>query len=316
MVGVKVNVDNFARAETDRMFNDLQRDAGGVDRWHHSRVPTPLDHQTVIRMNRDTLYSLAVVDISAGATISIPDTGDRYASVMIVNQEHYINRIFHQSGDYELTVDDFDTPYVVAAARVLVDPNNPDDVSAVNVIQDGFAVSAKSDRPFVTPAYDQQSLDDTRAALLELAKGVGGTTRMFGRKDAVDPVRHLIGTAAGWGGLPEQEAFYVIGESGLPASEYQVTVRDVPVDAFWSISVYNAEGFFEPNDRNTNSINSVTATPDADGSVTVHFGGCDDDRPNCIPIMEGWNYAVRLYRPRPEVLDGSWSFPPVEGARS
>ena len=46
-----------------------------------------------------------------------------------------------------------------------------------------------------------------------------------------------------------------------------------------------------------------------DGSVTVHFGGCSDDRANCLPIMEGWNYLVRLYRPRPEVLDGTWTFP-------
>ena len=86
-------------------------------------------------------------------------------------------------------------------------------------------------------------------------------------------------------------------------------MRDVPVDGFWSISVYNAAGYFEPNDRNAYSVNNITATPDADGSITVHFGGCGDDRPNCLPIMEGWNYAVRLYRPRPEILDGSWTFP-------
>ena len=128
---------------------------------------------------------------------------------------------------------------------------------------------------------------------------------MFGRKEAVDPVRHLLGTAAGWGGLPEQEAFYVIGESGLPVDAFKITVGEVPVDAFWSISVYNADGFFEPNDRHMNSVNSLTATPSEDGSVSVHFGGCDDERPNCIPIMEGWNYALRLYRPRPEILSGS-----------
>ena len=33
---------------------------------------------------------------------------------------------------------------------------------------------------------------------------------------------------------------------------------------------------------------------------------------HCLPIMEGWNYAVRLYRPRPEILDGSWKFPSAE----
>ena len=50
-------------------------------------------------------------------------------------------------------------------------------------------------------------------------------------------------------------------------------MRDVPVDGFWSISVYNADGFFEPNDRSAYSVNNLTATPNADGSVTVHFGG-------------------------------------------
>jgi hypothetical protein len=71
MDGLPVNADNFARAESDRMFAAVQQDARAVNRWLHYRVPTPLDRQTVIRMNRDTLYSAAVVDISAGAT-SLP----------------------------------------------------------------------------------------------------------------------------------------------------------------------------------------------------------------------------------------------------
>ena len=94
----------------------------------------------------------------------------------------------------------------------------------------------------------------------------------------------------------------------------KLTVRDVPVDGFWSVSVYNADGFFEPNDRDANSVNNITATPNDDGSITVHFGGCGDVAPNCLPIMDGWNYIVRLYRPRPEVLDGSWTFPSLEPA--
>jgi hypothetical protein len=54
------------------MFAALQAHAGGVNQWFHYRVPTPVDQQTVIRMNRDTLYSAAVVDISCrpGSTSS------------------------------------------------------------------------------------------------------------------------------------------------------------------------------------------------------------------------------------------------------
>jgi hypothetical protein len=88
-----------------------------------------------------------------------------------------------------------------------------------------------------------------------------------------------------------------------------LTVRDVPVDAFWAITIYNAQGYLEENDRDVYTINSVTATTNEDGSVTVQFGGCDDTTVNCLPIFPQWNYLVRLYRPRPELLDGSWTFP-------
>ena len=307
-----VGDQNFVRAETDRMFAELQADAGGVNVLFHHRAPAPLDHQTVVRMNRDTLYSLAIVDISEGATLTIPDSGARYLSVMVVNEDHYINRVFHGAGEYELTSDEFDTQYVLIAVRILVDPADPDDVAAVNKLQDRFQLSAASAKPFVSPEYDKDSLDATRQALLERARSIKGFAHAFGKKGEVDAELHLIATAGGWGGLPEQEAFYENVDAGLPVGEYQLTVRDVPVDAFWSISVYNADGFFEPNERNANSVNSITATRNEDGSVTVNFGGCSDDRPNCLPIMEGWNYAVRMYQPRPEILDGSWEFPSAE----
>ena len=263
-------------------------------------------------MNRDTLYSLAIVDISEGATLTVPDSGGRYLSVMVVNEDHYINRVLHEAGDFELTIQEFDTPYVLVAVRILVDPADAADVAAVNAIQDRFVLTARSAKPFVSPVYDVATLDATRQALLERGRAVKGFAHAFGTKDEVDPDLHLIATAGGWGGLPEREAFYENVDLGLPVGEYQLTVRDVPVDAFWSVSVYNADGFFEPNDRNANSVNSVTAIPNDDGSVTINFGGCDDDRPNCLPIMEGWNYAVRMYQPRSQIIDGTWKFPTAE----
>ncbi|HTZ22944.1 MAG TPA: DUF1214 domain-containing protein [Streptosporangiaceae bacterium] len=314
MDGLPVNADNFARAESDRMFAAVQQDVGAVNRWLHYRVPTPLDRQTVIRMNRDTLYSAAAVDISAGATITIPDAGRRYMSVMVVNQDHYVNRVFHRPGTHELTTGEFGTRYVVAAVRLLVDPADRDDVAAVNALQDRFGLQASSAEPFVMPAYDRASFDATRTALLELAKGAGSLSHAFGSKDSVNAVHHLLATAAGWGGLPEHEAAYVGVNPALPPGKYRISVRDVPVDGFWSVSLYNADGFFEPNDSNAYSVNNITATPDADGSVTIHFGGCGDGRPNCLPIMDGWNYVIRLYRPRAEILNGTWSFPALEPA--
>ena len=293
------------------MFGSFVHDAGGVNRFLHHRAPTSVEHQPVIRMNRDTLYSEAIVDISDGARLNIPAAGDRYVSVMVVNQDHYINRVFHEAGEHALTLDEFDTPWVAVAARILVDPADEDDVAAVNRLQDQITLEAESAKPFEPPDYDTAALDSTREALLELARGLSSFDHAFGAKSYVDPVRHLLGTAAGWGGLPDEEARYIGVEPRLPVGEYTLTVRDVPVDGFWSISVYNANGYFEPNARNAYSVNNVTAKANDDGSVTLHFGG-DDDRPNLLPIKEGWNYTVRLYRPRPEILDGTWTFPTVE----
>jgi hypothetical protein len=305
----RVNVDNFVRAESNRMFAAMARDAGGVGRWVHFRELTPLDHQNVIRQNRDTLYSVAVVDITLDATLVVPDAAGRYLSVMVVNQDHYVDRILHEPGEYRLTQAEFGTPYVLVGARILVDPAEPDDVAAVHALQDGLQLGAGSNESFVLPEYDDAGLTSTRAALLELARGIDGFDRSFGAKDEVDPVRHLIATAAGWGGLPAREAYYVNVDPGLPVGEYRLTVRDVPVDGFWSLSVYNADGYFEANPRGVNTVNNLTATPNDDGSITINFGNGDEDKPNYLPIMEGWNYLVRFYRPRPEILDGSWTFP-------
>jgi len=309
----QVNVDNFVRAETDRMLAGLLADAGALNTWLHNRAPASVDHQTVIRMNRDTLYSFAVVDISAGATLTVPEHGERYVSVMIVNQDHYINEILHDPGTYRLSVDRHETPYVLVAARVLVKPNEPGDLDIVAAIQDGLGLAAESARPFVLPEYEQVSFDSTRQALLSLAAGVKSAQGMFGTRADVNPVHHLLGTAAGWGGLPEKEATYILVNAELPVGRYELRVDgDVPVDAFWSISVYNADGFFEPNPLGVYSVNSITGVRDPDGSITIRFGDHGPDAPNSIPITDGWNYAVRLYQPRPEVINGTWTFPSLE----
>ena len=90
---------------------------------------------------------------------------------------------------------------------------------------------------------------------------------------------------------------------------YRLDIKDVPVDGFWSISLYNKDGYFQANPYNAYSLNSITSKKNADGGVTVQFGGCDGKIQNCLPIMTDWNYMVRLYRPRAEILNGKWKFP-------
>ena len=123
-----------------------------------------------------------------------------------------------------------------------------------------------------------------------------------------------MGTAAGWGGNPDKDAIYlnITPEKNDGKTVYRVNVKDVPVDGFWSISVYNAEGYFQRNAANAYTVNNITATKNSDGSIPIQFGGCNGQLPNCLPIVPGWNYTVRLYRPHAEIVRGTWSFPQAQ----
>jgi hypothetical protein len=199
----------------------------------------------------------------------------------------------------------------MAAVRTLVDPNDPADVSAVHALQDAITVEQDGVGAFEVPDWDVTSQKAVRNALLALARTLPDTKRAFGTKQDTDPVRHLICSASAWGGNPEKDALYltVTPPSNDGSTIHGLTVDDVPVDGFWSVTVYNADGYFTANPQNAYSLNNITAQRSADGSVRVQFGGCDSAVANCLPITAGWNYLVRLYRPRPEILDGSWMFP-------
>jgi hypothetical protein len=72
---------------------------------------------------------------------------------------------------------------------------------------------------------------------------------MFGARDKVDRVRHLTGTATGWGGNPVKDATYltIVPSKNDGKTVHRLTVKDRLIDCFWSISVYNAEGHFQKN---------------------------------------------------------------------
>jgi hypothetical protein len=312
---VPVTVENFARAESHLYFGNIIKH-GSLGKFHHEREPADIDNQQVIRLNRDTLYSSTVFDLDAGpVTIELPDAGKRFRSMQVINEDQYTLSVIYDAGSYTLTREKIGTRYVFLILRTLVDPNDPKDVEQVRSLQDAVVVKQASVGKFEVPNWDPESQKKVREALLVLGASLPDSRKMFGTKDQVDPVRFLIGSAMAWGGNPEKEATYI---NVTPAKNdgktvHKLTVKDdVPVDGFWSISLYNAQGYFEKNDQNAYSINNLTAKKGADGSVTIQFGGCDGKASNCLPIMPGWNYIARLYRPRKEILAGTYQFPEAQ----
>jgi hypothetical protein len=276
----------------------------------HVRDPITPDNQAVIRMNQDTLYSGLVLDLSEPAEITLPNAGGRYQSMLVINQDHYL---FSEAkpGTYTLTEDLVGTRFAFVAFRTFADVSNSDDIKEAHAAQDAIALSGGAAGPFEAPDWDLESLGVARRALSDIAVLGFDASYAFGTKEQTRPIDHLVGAAAGWGGLPRTAASYIVDavDANDGTIPHAITVKDVPVDAFWSVTIYNADGYLEPNDLGVNSYNNVSATPNDDGSYTLHFGGCGDGRINCVPVSPGWNYSIRLYEPRAEILDGSWTFP-------
>jgi hypothetical protein len=231
--------------------------------------------------------------------------------MLVINEDHYVTKVAYGAGAYTLAKNSVGTRYVVVAVRTLVDPANPDDVKQVHALEDAIKVGQESAGAFEVPRWDPVSQKKVRDALIVLASTLPDFKDAFGSKDEVDPVRHLIVTAAAWGGNPDKDAIYlnVTPSKNDGKTIYKLKVNDVPVNGFWSVSLYNGAGYYEKNPDNAYSINNITAQKETDGSIDIQFGGCDGKIPNCLPIMKDWNYTVRLYRPREEVLSGKWQFP-------
>jgi hypothetical protein len=207
------------------------------------------------------------------------------------------------------------TRYALAGIRTLVDPNDPDDLKRVHALQDAIQVSQPGGPgKFEIPNWDKANQKKVRDALLVLASTLTDTRRAFGTKEEVDPVQYLIGAASAWGANAPRDAIYlnVVPTRNDGVVNYILKVNNVPVDGFWSISLYNAEGYYEKNPYNAYTLNNITAFKDQDGSVTIRFGGCDGKISNCLPIMKDWNYMVRHYRPRDEILTVKWKFPEAQ----
>jgi hypothetical protein len=89
-----------------------------------------------------------------------------------------------------------------------------------------------------------------------------------------------------------------------------------PADAFWSVTLYDSDGFQVANPLNRFALSSwMPFNYNADGSLNLYFQnespGADKET-NWLPAPTGaFNLAMRIYAPRSEVLTGKWNPPPV-----
>jgi hypothetical protein len=234
---------------------------------------------------------------------------------MVNSEDHYIRILPTGPSEIAITDEMIGSRYAILVFRTFVDSNDPEDFPSAHELQDAIATEQDAPDTFELTNWTQEQRAEIRQLLIQPNAFNPNTQGRFGTKENSDPVRRFIAMGAGWGGSPLEAAIY--SPVTLPENDgetaYALTVPDVPVDGFWSTTVYNSERFFEAPAQQA-SVNNVTANRNTDGSVTVHFGK-DETADNFLRIMPGWNYIVWLYRRRQEIQKGSWTFPmpvPVE----
>ena len=134
---------------------------------------------------------------------------------------------------------------------------------------------------------------------------------MMGPRGKVDEKTRHIAAAAAWGLFPEWDATYLNYNPGLDVKVcYRATYQVPENNAFWSITIYGNDGFMKSEN---NIVNSSNVKLNADGTFTVYYGSkalCGEV-PNRLDITDGWNFAMRIYRPGASVLNGSYKLPKV-----
>ncbi|MEH6569279.1 MAG: DUF1254 domain-containing protein [Halioglobus sp.] len=308
---------------TDETSHQLlkNQDLVGVNNLLHKRQLTPTDQQPVVRMNRDTYYSFAVVDVSKGATISMPKVPEgKYMSVQPVTEDHRIQPMFYGPGTFELTTHTGSHVYVV----VRLDATFTEAEAAK--FQDQMAISAASSNPFKAEPVNQKSftaVEDVLKAQMPAITERDGKDALVGMftapTDASNKLftqeKYEVGAAIGWGGAQDNDNIYEVS-GNYPADVcHKATFQDPKNRAFWSITVYDKAGFMFNDLAN---LSSNTATPNADGTYTISFG-CGGKAPNNIETANDsgvFNLGIRHYQPSELVsVEGFRILPTVKAVK-
>ena len=312
--GMTATAENYPTLETSRQLLIAQGRAA-VNEFAHNRKLTPTDDQIVVRMNRDSYYSFAVVDVSAGASITIPPLPEgKYVSVQPVTMDHRIQPMSYGSGTFELA-----THYGTHMYLIIRLDSTLSEAEA-NAIQDGMVINAASDQPFSAEPVNKESFDavelSLRQKLPELVKTFGPnlvngmfTAPTDDSRGLYDFDKYTVGAAVGWGGAQLADNLYESSPNFPAEGCYSATFEDPDNGAFWSFTVYDENGFMFDDVAH---MSSDIATVNDDGTYTVNMG-CGADALNNLPITNDtgvFNFIVRHYIPSERVKFGGYRLMP------
>ncbi|MDC1072660.1 DUF1254 domain-containing protein [Gammaproteobacteria bacterium] len=313
--GVVTTPETYPTIETARQLL-LAQERAKVNLFAHTRKLTPTDDQPIVRMNRDTYYSFVVVDVSKGATITLPPVPEgKYISVQPVTEDHRIQPMSYGSGTYQLATHFGSHLYLIVRLDSTLSQEE------ANALQDAMVIDAASAEPFLAEPVDKDAFEaverSLREKLVELVTADPGNVAQGMFTAPTDDSRGLytfdkytVGAAVGWGGAQLRDNLYESSPDYPAKGCYEATFEDPNNGAFWSFTVYDKKGFMF---NDVAHMSSDIASPNTDGTYTVRFG-CGENAANNVPIANEtgvFNFVVRHYIPSERVRDEGYRLAPL-----
>lgn len=292
-----VTSKNYVVAETDWNFAGQQAKAP-INTWTHND-PVTKENQTIIRSNADVVYSLALVDVSKGATLSIPKRKNGALQLIhYMDENHLTHGVIYAGESVKLTPNDLTGGnYIYLLARTQIS----DDLEETKAAQRSMVIDAKSAKPYQPKGFNAEEVEAFRQKLIDEVYSGKATLDGFGAFGAtlkdVNANDYYYGAAVGWGGLPPQHAQYTAGVNGQGSAAKCQTITfpkpklDYKNGGFFSLTTYNAESWIGEDNF---YIGHKRMKDNGDGTMTIDFN-CDT--PHSVTVSKGWNGTFRLYKP-------------------
>ena len=281
-----VTQKNFPQAFTNMRLGALLQKTGGVNKFFAMPTPSSIpSKQFVVRMNRDTPYSVAVIDMSSGkVSITVPKT-KKYVSIQIVDENHETQPMIYGPGKHKITAK---TDHAFVIVRALE-----------GKIRKGLVIEAGSAKPFKVRKWDMASFHALdKAGNIAFSNGYDQSKAYSNSESGQTPYMNYVGAAGGWGGAMVQDNVYQTSKYFRTNACYETTFKDPKAKHFWSATVYNGDGRMFNDKANISS--EMKPAKNANGEYTLRFG-CKG-KPNNIPVAEGndtgkFNVLIRHYGP-------------------
>ena len=285
-----VTQDNFPQAYTNMRLAAVLKKTGGINKFFKMPVPSSIpEEQFVVRMNRDTPYSVSVIDMSSDSVfVTVPQT-DRYVTIQVVDENHETQPMIYGPGRHKITAK---TDHAFVIVRALEGD-----------IRDNLVIEAGSAKPFVVKKWDMNSFQEVdKAGNLDFADGYDQSKAFSNAESGQTAYMNYVGAAGGWGGAMVQDNIYQTSKYFDTDGCYEMTFVDPKDTYFWSATVYNGDGRMFNDIANISS--ALNPVQNEDGTYTIRFG-CEGQANN-IPIVEGnttgkFNVLMRHYGPSEEV---------------